>query len=89
MRLVRSGTVLWIGALALAVYACETSRRIGGVQSDTQSPFITLTNTAGDTQDIAGGQGIDSELRVVFDRLRAKRTVVLCAGDDIQTHVTR
>src|SRR5712671_8246038 len=56
MRLVRRSTALWsIGALALAVYACETSRRIGGVQPDTQSPFITLTNTAGDTQDIAGG----------------------------------
>jgi len=56
MRLVRRGTALWsIGALALAVYACETSRRIGGIQPDTQSPFITLTNTAGDTQDIAGG----------------------------------
>ena len=56
MRLVRRGTALWsIGALALAVYACETSRRIGGVVPDTQSPVITLTNTAGDTQDIAGG----------------------------------
>ena len=56
MRLVRRGTALWsIAALALAVYACETSRRIGGVVPDTQSPVITLTNTAGDTQDIAGG----------------------------------
>jgi hypothetical protein len=56
MRLVRRSTALWsIGALALAVYACETSRRIGGVQPDTQSPVITLTTTAGDTQDIAGG----------------------------------
>src|SRR3989442_331190 len=56
MRLVRRGTALWsIGALALAVYACETSRRIGGVVPDTQSPVITLTNAAGDTQDIAGG----------------------------------
>src|SRR3989442_14109196 len=56
MRLVRGSTaVLSIGALALAVYACETTRRIGGVNPDTQSPIITLTNTAGDTQDIAGG----------------------------------
>jgi hypothetical protein len=56
MRLVRrSSAVLYIGALALAIYACETSRRIGGVQPDTQSPTIDLTNTAGDTQDIAGG----------------------------------
>lgn len=51
----RSSAVLYIGALALAIYACETSRRIGGVQPDTQAPTITLANTAGDTQDIAGG----------------------------------
>ncbi|HEV8380474.1 MAG TPA: hypothetical protein VGQ29_02755 [Gemmatimonadales bacterium] len=44
-----------IASLALAVYACETSRRIGGIEPDTQSPTITLTSTAGDTQDIAGG----------------------------------
>ncbi len=56
MRLVRrSSAVLFIGSLALAIYACETSRRIGGVQPDTQSPTITLSNSAGDTQDIAGG----------------------------------
>ena len=56
MRLVRrSSAVLFIGSLALAIYACETSRRIGGVQPDTQSPTIDLSNTAGDTQDIAGG----------------------------------
>src|SRR6266550_3926168 len=55
MRLVRGSTViLSIGSLALAVYACETARRING-NPDTQSPVITLTNTAGDTQDIAGG----------------------------------
>ncbi len=56
MRLVRRGTALWsIGVLALAIYACETSRRIGGIQPDTQPPTIKLTNTAGDTQAIAGG----------------------------------
>src|SRR5213593_3920812 len=56
MRLVsRSTAILSIGSLALALYACETTRRIGGVQPDTQSPTITLTSTAGDTQDIAGG----------------------------------
>ena len=56
MRLVRRSTaILSIGSLALAVYACETSRRIGGVQPDIQPPTIKLTNTAGDTQDIAGG----------------------------------
>src|SRR5882762_3340535 len=56
MRLVRGSTaILSIGSLALAVYACETTRRIGGVQPDTQAPVITLASTAGDTQDIAGG----------------------------------
>src|SRR5467141_288767 len=56
MRLVRGSTaILSIGSLARAAYACETTRRIGGVQPDTQSPTITLTNTAGDTQEIAGG----------------------------------
>jgi len=48
MRLVRrSNAILSIGALALAVYACETTRRIGGVDPDSQSPTVTLTNTAG------------------------------------------
>jgi hypothetical protein len=58
MRLVRIGrgtALLSVGALALAVWACETARNIGGIQRDVTPPAITLTNTAGDTQDIAGG----------------------------------
>src|SRR5712691_8020424 len=56
MALVSRGTALLsIASLALGIYACETSRRIGGVQPDITPPVITLTNTAGDTQDIAGG----------------------------------
>jgi hypothetical protein len=56
MRLVRRGIAVWsIGAVALAVYACETTRRLNGIQPDTQAPTIKLTNTAGDTQPIAGG----------------------------------
>src|SRR3989449_6226381 len=56
MRLVRGSTaILSIGSLALAVDGGETTRRIGGVQPDTQSPVITLSNTARDTQDISGG----------------------------------
>ncbi|PYP57201.1 MAG: hypothetical protein DMD40_08940 [Gemmatimonadetes bacterium] len=55
MRLVRrSNAILSIGALALAVYACETARNIGG-NPDTQSPTVKITSTAGDTQEIAGG----------------------------------
>jgi len=58
MRLVRirRGTALLsVGALALAVWACETARNIGGIQRDITPPSIVLSNTAGDTQDIAGG----------------------------------
>jgi len=55
MHVSRGTALLSISALALAIYACETSRRIGGIQPDVVSPVITLTNTAGDTQDIAGG----------------------------------
>ncbi len=56
MRLVTRSTALWgMSALALAIWACETTRRPFGIQPDTQEPAILLTNTAGDTQDIAGG----------------------------------
>ena len=56
MRLVTRGSAFWvISALALAVWACETAQNIGGVQRDTQQPLISLSNTAGDTQDISGG----------------------------------
>jgi hypothetical protein len=83
MRLVRRGTALWsIGALALAVYACETSRRIGGIQPDTQSPFITLTNTAGDTQDIAGGLRFNIE---AVDNLGLKSVDLTFSGGLIAT----
>jgi hypothetical protein len=55
MRIVTRGTVLWgISALALLIWACETSRNFGP-QRDVISPAILLTNSAGDTQDIAGG----------------------------------
>src|SRR5258705_7853426 len=56
MRHARRGTVLCgLVVSALALWGCETSRNIGGVQRDNVSPAILLTNTAGDTQDIAGG----------------------------------
>ena len=56
MRLGTRGSAVWgIGALALALSACETTRNPGGIQRDVTSPAITLTNTAGDTQDISGG----------------------------------
>ena len=56
MRLVTRGTALWgIGALALAVWSCETTRNPGGIQRDVTPPAILLVNTVGDTQDIASG----------------------------------
>ena len=56
MRLVTRGSAVWgIGALAFALSACETTRNPGGIQRDVTSPAIVLTNTAGDTQNIAGG----------------------------------
>jgi hypothetical protein len=35
--------------------ACETTRNPGGIQRDIAPPFISLTNAAGDTQQISGG----------------------------------
>src|SRR5260370_4792482 len=56
MRLVTRGTALWgIVALVLVVWACETTRNPDGIQHDVIPPVITLSNTAGDTQQIAGG----------------------------------
>jgi hypothetical protein len=58
MRRFTGVTALWgigaLGALALAA-GCETTRNPGGIQRDVTSPAIVLSNTAGDTQDIAGG----------------------------------
>src|SRR5262245_16292262 len=56
MRLVIRGTAVWgIGALALAIGACETTRNPGGIQRDVTPPAILLVKTAGDSQDIASG----------------------------------
>jgi hypothetical protein len=56
MRVITRGTALWgISALALAIWACETTRNPGGIQHDVTSPAITLTITGSDTQDIASG----------------------------------
>ena len=56
MRLVTRGTAVWgVLTLVLLIWACETTRNPGGIQRDVISPVITLANTAGDTQQIAGG----------------------------------
>ncbi|HEV8265210.1 MAG TPA: hypothetical protein VGQ06_09670 [Gemmatimonadales bacterium] len=56
MQQARRGTALWgTVVLALAFWACETTRNPGGIQHDLTDPAIILTNTAGDTQDIQNG----------------------------------
>jgi hypothetical protein len=54
----RRGTALGgflVLALGLWMAGCETTRNPGGIQRDVTEPAIVLTNTTGDTQDIAGG----------------------------------
>jgi len=55
MRHARRGTILWgLVVSTLALWGCETGRNTG-FQTDNTSPSISLSNTAGDTQDISGG----------------------------------
>src|SRR6266850_4194952 len=83
MRLVtRSTAFLGISALALAVWACETATNIGGRQPDTQQPFISLGNTAGDTQDISGGLRFNVS---AADNLGLKRVNLTFSGGLIAT----
>ncbi len=53
----RWGMLLLAGAAMVA--ACETARNPGGVQRDVIAPTILLSNTVGDTQDIAAGLQFD------------------------------
>lgn len=46
---------LGLAVATAAVWSCETARNPGGVQRDLTPPVITLSNTVGDTQDIASG----------------------------------
>jgi len=56
MRHAQRGTLLWgLVVSVIALSACETTRNPGGIQRDNVEPQITLSNTAGDTQDIGGG----------------------------------
>src|SRR3954470_15177657 len=56
MRVISRGSALWgISALALAIWACETTRNPGGIQRDVTEPAISLTITGSDTQDISSG----------------------------------
>ena len=52
----RNATFVWgAGLLVAVVVACETTRNPGGIQRDLTEPIITLTNAAGDTQQISEG----------------------------------
>ncbi len=51
----RLRVLMVLTAASAAVVACETARNPGGVQRDLTPPTITLSNTVGDTQDIASG----------------------------------
>lgn len=83
MRLVTRGTALWgISALALAIWACETTRTPIGTRVDTTPPTILLTNTAGDTQDIAGGLRFSVQ---ALDNLGLKTVELTFSGGLIAT----
>lgn len=83
MRLVTRGTALWgMSALALAIWACETTRNPGGIQRDVTLPAILLTNTSGDTQDIAGGLRFNVQ---AVDNLALKSVELTFSGGLITT----
>src|SRR5919109_214416 len=54
-RVTAVGLAMCVLGLALWVGACETTRNPGGIQRDVTEPAISLSSSAGDTQDIAGG----------------------------------
>jgi hypothetical protein len=72
--------VLGFGVLLGAMAACETARNPGGIQRDLTSPVITLSNTAGDTQDIAGGLRFTVN---ATDNLALKSIRLILSGGDI------
>jgi hypothetical protein len=68
--------------LAGVVAACETARNPGGIQRDLTPPFIQLSNTAGDTQDIAGGLRFNVN---ATDNLALRQIRLILSGGDIAT----
>ena len=79
----RSVQAVWgIGLLVGAVWACETTRNPGGIQRDLTPPTLTLTNTAGDTQDIAGGLRFNVN---AADNLGLKSIDLIFSGGHIDT----
>src|SRR5262245_33648143 len=70
------GFFVLLGALA----SCETARNPGGIQRDLTPPNITLTNSAGDTQDIAGGLRFTVN---AADNLALRQIRLVYSGGDI------
>ena len=85
MRQARRGKAIGgflVLALALWAGACETTRNPGGIQRDVTAPSIKLTNTAGDTQDIAGGLRFNIS---AIDNLALKNIHITFSGGLIGT----
>jgi hypothetical protein len=79
--MVRSTRAVWgIGILLGVLAACETARNPGGIQRDLTSPTISLTTTAGDTQDIAGGLRFRVD---AADNLALRQIRLVYTGGDI------
>lgn len=86
MRQRSSLRALWgIVVLAAVLWACETARNPGGVQRDSLRPGITLSNTVGDSQDIAGGLRFTVS---AFDNLGLKSVRLIFSGGFIDTVLT-
>ena len=81
VRSQRSAVAVWgISVLLGALAACETARNPGGIQRDLTPPNITLTNAAGDTQDIAGGLRFTVN---AADNLALRQIRLVYSGGDI------
>ena len=81
IRSQRSAVAVWgISVLLGALAACETARNPGGIQRDLTPPNITLTNAAGDTQDIAGGLRFTVN---AADNLALRQIRLVYTGGDI------
>jgi hypothetical protein len=75
----RRGTALWaiLVVSALALWGCETTRNLGGIQNDAIAPAILLSNAVGDPQEIA--QGLRFNVSAV-DNLGLKEILVTFSG---------
>ncbi|MGH7699479.1 MAG: hypothetical protein ACREMJ_03030 [Gemmatimonadales bacterium] len=68
-----------IGALAGAVWACETTRNPGGIQRDLTPPTVQLSSAA-DTQEIAAGLSFNLQ---ATDNLGLKQITLVFSGGHV------